>query len=282
MSNSEIQKPSELLSEFNANLEWLEPKIPSLKKSRFARYGKTLNTHLSIESDHSFPGELAYGDQLWLSLFEISEFNYLCRGLKGMDVLPLEKLVQIVKGRDVLHEDGSHTPGRDYAWELIACSFFVQHGITPFFESDAEFLFRINTREFHVECKRIKSIKQIEKRIISANEKLNSIILERKETRLGIVLIDYTPLMIPRDDLIADSETRVQESLHELNVSMYRGVEEVINRYDFRRNVATIIRSSGVFGVQSPSKLRYFNMWTAFQHHNISRTNSTLLRRILL
>lgn len=69
--------------------------------------------------------------------------------------------------------DSEHRSGRDFSFELSMAAKFVSAGLTVDFGHDADLRVPLNDLTFFVECKRLKSPQQIQKRIKEGAKQLH-------------------------------------------------------------------------------------------------------------
>lgn len=103
----------------------------------------------------------------WVNaVHEVAEINRIFDGLSEQDGIDLvQRLKKSLKGHHLHVFEDDDSSGRDFSFELSIAAKFVRRGFAVDFGDDADVAVDIGSVRFFVECKRLKSALQIEKRI---------------------------------------------------------------------------------------------------------------------
>ncbi|MFQ2636772.1 hypothetical protein ACK3ZK_18020 [Aeromonas caviae] len=108
-----------------------------------------------------------YSFESWVNAaYEVAELTRIYEGLSGqVDQAFVSRLREAVKGQELYVLDSEHRSGRDFSFELSMAAKFVSAGFAVDFGHDADLRIPLNGLTLFVECKRLKSRQQIQKRI---------------------------------------------------------------------------------------------------------------------
>jgi hypothetical protein len=147
---------------------WLDELGIAFSRTRIGRYRElfgALAKHQLAGTIDSFYDE--YSFESWVNAaYEVAELARIYDGLHGQaDQAFVSRLKEAVKGRELYVLDSEHRSGRDFSFELSMAAKFVSAGLTVDLGHDADLRVPLNGLTFFVECKRLKSPQQIQKRI---------------------------------------------------------------------------------------------------------------------
>lgn len=110
----------------------------------------------------------------WVNaVHEVAEITRIFEDLNTQDDAALvQRLKKALKGHDRYVLEDNDSSGRDFSFELSVASKFVRSGYSVDFGHDADVVVDIEHFKFYVECKRLKSKLQIEKRVAEGLEQL--------------------------------------------------------------------------------------------------------------
>lgn len=103
----------------------------------------------------------------WVNaVHEVAEITRIFEGLNTQDNNNLiQRLKKSLKGHDKYVLEDNDSSGRDFSFELAVAAKFARCGYSIDFGHDADVAVDIEQFKFYVECKRLKSEPQVEKRI---------------------------------------------------------------------------------------------------------------------
>ncbi len=147
---------------------WLDELGIAYSRTRIGRY-KDLFGALAR---HQLAGTLDafydhYSFESWVNAaYEVAELARIYKGLSEQAAPAIvTRLKDAVKGQEFYTLDSEHRSGRDFSFELSMAAKFVGAGLAVDFGHDADIRVLLEGFTFFVECKRLKSPKQIQKRL---------------------------------------------------------------------------------------------------------------------
>jgi len=181
------------------------------KNTRIDRYCKYLNevAKEGVKDDSQvFPNWengpfLAGVDRCLYVLREIHELAWIARGLqKRMPSGINDKLKIIVSGSDFAIQD-SNTQSRNVQFELRIASYFCQLGYEVNLETTTDIIAFVEDIAFFVECKRVASKMQIQRRLTEAVKQLRLKMpsFYGKRVAYGCIALDVTKVAFPHNGL---------------------------------------------------------------------------------
>lgn len=154
---------------------WLQSIGVNYSPTRLGRYRKLFETfakHQQSNTLNAFADGANFED--WANaVHEVAKITRIFEGLNTQDNKNLvERLKKALKGHEMYALDDNDHSGRDFGLELSVAAKFVQSGYSVDFGHDADVAVDIENFKFYVECKRLKSELQIEKRITEGLKQL--------------------------------------------------------------------------------------------------------------
>jgi hypothetical protein len=140
--------------------------------------------------------------QLYI-LREVHELMWILKGLERHVPAGIDKhLSSIVGGRDFAALD-TDSQSRNGQFELRIASYFCQAGCDVDLSSATDIVARTRRTAFYVECKRVTSEIQLQKRLSEARKQLQSRIPPGGGSRetVGIIAADVTKIAFPQNGL---------------------------------------------------------------------------------
>lgn len=173
---------------------WLDALGIEYSRTRIGRY-KDLFGALA---KHQLAGTLdtfydQYPFESWVNAaHEVAELTRIYDGLNGQTASALvSRLREATKGQELYVLDSEHRSGRDFSFELSIAAKFVSAGLPVDFGHDADLRIPLDGLTFFVECKRLKSPRQIQKRIKEGIKQLHKryVKSEDPQTARGMLAI---------------------------------------------------------------------------------------------
>ena len=147
---------------------WLKKVGINYSPTRIGRY-KEIFTEMS--QAQILDNLSSVSDSETFSLFanaahETYELLRIYEGLSHLDDKNLfDRLKRALKGHELFSEDNSNTSGRDFCFELSIAAKFAKQNISIDFDHCADLKIPTDTGNLYIECKRIRSEQQVQKRV---------------------------------------------------------------------------------------------------------------------
>lgn len=199
------------ISDLQEIMFFLENRGISTKNTRISRYSEYLTERSNSNSineslifKNSTDGPFQSSSDWYLyTLREVHELMWILKGLKnhipkGVD----EKLKIIVSGRDFASLD-SNSLSRNTQFELRIASYFCQTGCNVDLSSQTDIVAINKKYAFYIECKRVRSSKQLQSRLSSASKQLDLNMPRRVFGRIvtGCIAADVTKVAFDHNGL---------------------------------------------------------------------------------
>jgi hypothetical protein len=189
-SKTNNQDFKETIRRYDEVKEWLESKGILINNKRFQRSRKLINKGYSgtLEDNHNI---------LWayIDLHDLFEIYSHLREIKSNGLI--KTLKKITGGHELLSEeksDGGSGHGRNFTFELFTAARLARAGYQVTFNTLADINFIASGSQIHVECKRIKSHKNMEQNIKKAMSQIE-IRCGNCSSDRGIVAISISKLV---------------------------------------------------------------------------------------
>jgi hypothetical protein len=155
-------------AELDRACAWLRDIGINYSPTRVGKYRKLFASIAKHQQSKTLPAFLERETfESWVNaVHEVAEISRIFEGLSAQDNKNLiQRLQKSLKGHDKYVLEDNDSSGRDFSFELSVAAKFVRSGYTVDFSHDADVAVDIEQFKFYVECKRLKSENQIEKRI---------------------------------------------------------------------------------------------------------------------
>jgi len=142
-------------------------------------------------------------DWMLYVLREVHELMWILKGIKKRVPLGIDdKLKMIVSGRDFAVLD-TNSNSRNTQFELRIASYFCQAGYDVDISTETDIIATSKRQAFYIECKRVGSEKQLEKRLSEAKRQLSRRIPPQsgKLTIVGCIAADVTKVAFSHNGL---------------------------------------------------------------------------------
>ena len=156
---------------------WLRDVGIDYSKTRIGRYRNLfsdLAKYQLANTLHKFFEKHTFDE--WVNAaHETAELVRIYEGLSGStDASLVSRLRSATRGHELYILDNDDRSGRDLTFELSVAAKFARHGYIVNFGHDADIETIVEGTTFYVECKRLKSAQQIQKRIKDALKQLHN------------------------------------------------------------------------------------------------------------
>lgn len=212
-------------AQLEAACEWLQRIGINYLPTRLGKYRKLFSTVAKHQQSKTLDTFLIGANfEEWVNaVHEVAEINRIFEGLSAEDDETLvQRLKKSLKGHEKNILEKIDTSGRDFSLELSVAAKFVRKGYLVDFGHDADVAVEIEDFRFYVECKRLKSRLQVEKRISEGLVQL----VRRYESSPnpskahGILVLSIGRIANPNLGLlVADSYQALGEAAFRLNLA---------------------------------------------------------------
>lgn len=174
-------------------VSYLESKGLNARRSRVGRYVDFYEAYLAGKCE-----EQEIRDKLLFVIREMDEWIWIYRGLQCREPEGFLDLVDIALGGPAFARDESDkTRPRNIQLELRVGSYFLQTGYTVSFAGLEDLIVNIGQYPIFVECKRIGSKKQVQKRAKEALKQLQRRYASARGVSYGLVVLDVSRVIHP-------------------------------------------------------------------------------------
>lgn len=184
---------SEKLDSARELIEYLEGKGISAQKSRLGRYADFYSRYLARQCSSQ-----EVRDHLLFVMREMDEWCWIFRGLKANEPPGfLDLLKDAIGGPLYAREEGENTRSRNVQLELRVASYFLQAGYEVSFAGVEDLLVTVDRYPVFIECKRIASKKQIQKRAKEIVRQLQRRYASARVPSYGLAVLDVSRVIHP-------------------------------------------------------------------------------------
>lgn len=174
-------------------MDYLEKNGINASKSRLRSYSDFYEKHLENKlSEDDVRENLLYVTR------EMDEWSWIYKGLKIHEPEGVFKLLEAAVGGSLYAKDeGENTRARNIQLELRVGSYFIQAGYEVNFSGREDLVVKIGKYSVFIECKRIGSMKQVQKRAKESIDQLRSRYETVRGPSYGLVVLDVSRLLDP-------------------------------------------------------------------------------------
>lgn len=135
-----------------------------------------------------------------LALREVYDLILIQRGLLVYEPPGTDELLKIIVGGQPFAMNDEDRRARNFQFQLRIASYFLRTGHLVDLSEDADIVAQLDCGTLHVECKRISSVKQVEKRVKECTRQLKArIAAVRSKRQFGLAVFDVTKLAYPHE-----------------------------------------------------------------------------------
>jgi hypothetical protein len=204
----ELATHIEDLEEIRVHLHGLGVETQNTRFDRYARYLRNVQQDSATDPSRVFrnvdPSRFRSPTDWYLYVIrEVHELMWILAGLKIANPPGIgAKLADIVGGMDFAAFDVD-SKSRDTQFELRIASYFLQAGCEVDLSLGTDVVALTASHAFYVECKRISSAKQVQKRVSEAKGQLMRRMPSRvgQHRNFGCIALDVTSLAFPHNGL---------------------------------------------------------------------------------
>lgn len=274
--------------------KWMESIGVKLGTGRTKHYEKIIFEWSKIANNVSYDQFKINFSELVNALFEIFDFIYIHQSFKSTDILHLtliiEKLNKGVNG-PIKFEDETpeNTAARNYLFEAIVAATMHQpsFGIETILNAQSDTGILFSDKKIWIECKRIYSDEQIEKRILKASCQLNKILNSQLGSgNRGIIVLDITNIFNKNLDILAvKDETELAQIIRSymdevIKINSPKWQKILKNKH--KKIIGVIVRFALIAGFKSKNHLVHTKQWAFNPREGIDKANELVLRNLCL
>lgn len=196
-----------LLVAFKAACDWLtDVGVPS-KVTRYGKYEKVFAEFFSSVGRHVSHANMVQRKAAFENAY--LEANELVRLHSDLASLNSEEFIQqigfVASGQE-FRATAENDQARDFLFELSTAARFLRVGFPVSLSSISDIVVKLeNGAELHVECKRLKSQKRVDKNLRKAISQLQERIQRAPSGSFAMSALDFTDLIPPRPDYVLSS-----------------------------------------------------------------------------
>ena len=204
------------------------------------------------------------------ALRETDEISWIHEGLIKHDEIYSKDVIQKMSdGGFKRKDDTTANQARDFEFELRIVTYFLRAGFPVDLSSDADIIVNIRGYSLYVECKRIKSNKQLYKRISEANLQLMRRYIHHVHPKepVGLIVIDTYDLLFPNYSFIVSSSSEYIVNDIRMRLNKIANDKKVMRFKKQNRRTIGIWQNiiAPVFTVDSPQiTTRFHSLYSPF------------------
>lgn len=169
--------------------------------TRLPQYAAVLDDMIALEGvqlEYEQHHELF--DRYALALREVYDLMLIQRGLSVYEPPGTDELLKIIVGGQLFAMNDEDRRARNFQFQLRIASYFLRTGHVVDLSEDADIVAQLNCGALHVECKRISSAKQVEKRVKECAHQLKTrTAAVRSMRQFGLAVFEVTKLGYPHE-----------------------------------------------------------------------------------
>ena len=201
----QLSNPKNLREAFSAITHWLQKQDCRITTGRFAEYAEFIN-YMDYCEQHKVL--VPKYNMLELASFhrEINELTFVFSKFvnKESDITS-QLLKQILQGHALPSGNPAVEKCRNYLLQLRAATYFMDSGFDVSVSSDADVVATKDSKTYYIECKRLYSLSQVDKRIREIEDQLLTRFREHKASGevFGIGWLDPSAIFMGRIGMYA-------------------------------------------------------------------------------
>lgn len=180
--------------------KWLKEHGCNTSVGRFAEYSEFLGYMRYCQQHRVQTPKYNMLELAWFNR-EIAELTFVFNKFTRIETdITTELLKQILQGRALPADNPETEKCRNYLLQLRAAAYFMDAGFDVSVSSDADVVAKKDGKSYYIECKRIYSISQVERRFGELRDQLVKRLSAHPNSSeaFGIAWIDPTALMLSR------------------------------------------------------------------------------------
>ncbi|HAV1369117.1 TPA: hypothetical protein KDY48_004731 [Vibrio parahaemolyticus] len=159
-----------------------------------------------------------------------------------------ERIKKVMSGKSIRAEaikqnqnGQADDPARDFAYELNVASRFLKGGFAVDLTDECDVVVNIDGQTLFIECKRIKSQSQLNKRVSKAAKQIDKRIGSVRKGKYGLVALDVTDVLLPDGTVTATTDARLFNLQIQNAITNYAKEHSEVVTKSISRNVAGVL-----------------------------------------
>ncbi|WP_340481174.1 hypothetical protein [Vibrio anguillarum] len=210
--------------------EWISSFGVPYQKTRFGAYEKDLEEFLKGGGPKDAKESVTVFMNAHKEAAELVRIMNVYKSFDADEILePIKKMTSGQRFRNATTKDQS----RDFAFELGVASRFIKAGYTVDLRGISDLVVDIDGTRLYVECKRMKSFKQLGKRVQEANQQIRTrLSTDRSSKSRGMIALNVTDIVMENDTpiIFPKIEDYQQASAHTLKSFVMSNKETLGNK----------------------------------------------------
>ncbi|WP_281223595.1 hypothetical protein [Photobacterium sanguinicancri] len=177
--------------------EWISSFGVPYQKTRFGAYEKDLEEFLKGGGPKDAKESVSVFMNAHKEAAELVRIMNVYKSFDAEEILePIKKMTSGQRFRNATTKDQS----RDFAFELGVASRFIKAGYAVDLRGISDLVVDIDGTRLYVECKRMKSFKQLGKRVQEANKQIRTrLSTDRSSKSRGMIALNVTDIVVEND-----------------------------------------------------------------------------------
>ncbi|HAS7010771.1 TPA: hypothetical protein I7289_07980 [Vibrio parahaemolyticus] len=192
-----IHEGKQVEESYSEACEWISSFGVPYQKTRFGAYEKDFEEFLKGGGPKEAKESVIVFMNAHKEANELVRIMNVYKSFDAEDILePIKKKTSGQRFRNATTKDQS----RDFAFELGVASRFIKAGYTVDLRGVSDLVVDIDGTRLYVECKRMKSFKQLGKRVQEANKQIKTrLSTDRSSKSRGMVALNVTDIVMEDD-----------------------------------------------------------------------------------
>jgi hypothetical protein len=222
---------SDFSAKYNQAYEWFNSFGFKTAATRLGKYKKHIDelSKLYESKELSTANFTADFSEYIDAISETAELLMVYSGLLSIQEEDLKSYINcVLSGKSERPAPNEFDPARDTAFELMLISIFRRAGFDVYFKGDADLIIWGEGQEFFIECKRLKSKKQVKRHIRKALKQLHKRYKTSQAPSLtrGLICLSISDLINPNHGILgcdtADALAKMASKHVDLFISNYK------------------------------------------------------------
>jgi hypothetical protein len=282
-----------ILAQYRESLEWLDHLEVDYRQGRIQKYLRTFEdwnqkykTATALEAEESFPSFIYSVQEIWDIISIYSAFNAVpASDLKGI----ITKLKEGVKGPvNLADETSKSTRARNFVFEALmaAKAHNPSRQCCAILDANTDTGILFDGSNIWIECKRITTLKKIEKNVREASKQLQTAISKQVgANHRGIVSVDVSKILNKGDQIFTARNSKLL--LKEVKLMMDRFIADNshiwqgIFKSKSTKILGIIIKFDFMTSSEEEGLVSRCTQWGINPRNSISKHDSDLLQKLV-
>ncbi|HHX8522784.1 TPA: hypothetical protein ACVO3F_004367 [Vibrio diabolicus] len=241
--------------------EWISGFGVPYQKTRFGTYEKDLEEFLKGVGPKDAKESVTVFMNAHKEANELVRIMNVYKSFDAEEILePIKKMTSGQRFRNATTKDQS----RDFAFELGVASRFIKAGYAVDLRGISDLVVDIDGTRLYVECKRMKSFKQLGKRVQEANKQIKTrLSTDRSSKSRGMIALNVTDIVMEDDTpiIVPKIEDYQQASAQTLKSFVMANKETLANkRVNKCLGVLTEFTTQGIIFESDTKEMKFANI----------------------